>query len=169
MRIPATRWWVPLAIGGLSIGGHARAESPVCISSGESSRDLAAPVVSGAFGPWPHVVVAVTRPVGRDRATFDVRVRSGAGPCDRLAGPEDPNELFLFQVARVALVPLRKRSGNALVVLYTVRQIGPGRPTEHLALVFDVTRTGMGPVRTTRRQVEQVTTVAQVQRRLERR
>jgi hypothetical protein len=154
MAIPTGRAALALLLATL-VAAPAVAAAP-CLARTEN-RVLAAPPVTGPLGPY-RVTAVLTRPAAQENAAFDVRLRLPNGRCMKLAGTEDPNELFLFTVKQVRFAPMPRTKGNALVVLYTESQIGPMHGTDRLALVYRLSADRRG-VRADRREIDGVATV----------
>lgn len=143
-----------------------RAAPPSCSAATDKGRELAHPAVSGSIGPFRPVVVLLTRSADIDRGAFDVRLRLAGGKCVVLPGPDDPNQVFLYDVKAVMLTPVRRARGNVLVVLFNSSQIGPMHGTERQALVYRLSADRSGNVRSQRRLLDGVATIAGVRRRL---
>lgn len=101
---------------------------------------VAHPPVSGAAGPFAKVTVTLRRTGPQAHAPFAGEIRLPNGRSLPLAGPNLPASFFRIDVTAMVFTPVDRTRTNGLVILYDSSQIGPQHGTDHLALVYRVTR-----------------------------
>lgn len=150
---------ISLATAATSAGVNAKAALPLL-------RPLAHPPVSGAAGPFPKVTVTLRRTNTVPHAPFDGEMRLMDGRSLPLAGPDLPADFFRIDVTAVVFTPIGRTRTNGLVILYDSSQIGPQHGTDHLALVYRVTRSAAVRVAAAENRLEGVGNAAAARRRL---
>ena len=132
----------------------------------EAPAALAHPPVSGAAGPYPQVTVTLKRTGPLPHAPFTGAMRLPDGRSLPLAGPGLPADLFRIDPTAVIFTPIDRTRTNGVVILYDSSQIGPQHGTDHLALVYRVTRGAAARVTSLEDRLEGVRNAAQARQAL---
>lgn len=127
---------------------------------------LAHPPVKGAAGPFANVTVTLRRTGAQPHAPFAGELILPNGRSFPLAGPDLPADFFRIDVTAVIFTPIDRTHTNGLVILYDSSQIGPQHGTDHLALVYRVTRDAAVRVTSAEDRLEGVQNAAQARHAL---
>lgn len=132
----------------------------------QATYPLAHPPVTGTAGPFGKVTVTLRRTGSQPHAPFTGEIRLPNGRSLPLAGPDLPAAFFRIDVTAVVFTPIGRTRTNGVVVLYDSSQIGPQHGTNHLALVYRVTRDAAVRIPTAEDRIEGVRNAAQARRAL---
>ncbi len=132
----------------------------------QEAPSLAHSPVSGAAGPFAKVTVMLRRTGSQPHAPFTGEMRLPSGRSFALAGPDLPGDFFRIDVTAVVFTPIDRSRTNGVVILYDSSQIGPQHGTDHLALVYRVTRDAAVNVPDAEEQLNGVRNAAQARRAL---
>lgn len=156
----------PAMLLSLVIGAVASGATMPARPASPTAPALAHPQVSGAAGPYASVTVTLKRTGPLPHAPFAGAMRLPDGRSLPLAGPDLPADFFRIDPTAVIFTPIDRARTNGVVVLYDSSQIGPQHGTDHLALVFRVTRDAATRVTSLEDRLEGVRNAAQARRAL---
>ncbi|WP_260598331.1 hypothetical protein [Sphingomonas endolithica] len=118
----------------------APAAAAQCPAMRQSPRyGLAHPTVSGSAGPFAKVTLTLLNTGAEPNGPFTGLLSIGGGRCLKLAGPDEPGNLFILQVKAVMFTPIDPNGRKGIVILYDSHQIGPGHGTDARVLVYRIT------------------------------
>lgn len=155
--------WPALLLPLCTMTNIAVAQPPI---ANQAAHPLAHPPVTGAAGPFGKVTVTLRRTGPQAHAPFAGEIRLPNGRSLALAGPDLPAEFFRIDVTAVVFTPIGRTRTNGVVVLYDSSQIGPQHGTDHLALVYRVTREAAVRIPAAEDRIEGVRNAAQARRAL---